>query len=249
MSKQNIYDNDLFYENFEKIRSKEINFNDIIETPIILGMIPELYKKKVLDIGCGMGQHALQYSKKGALSVLGIDISEKMLAYARKNNAASNIEYRRLAFEELDDLEEKFDVITSSLAFDYVENFERLMKQIYSHLNENGKCVFSMSHPISTAYDGTSDRYTRTETGERLYANLRNYGIEGKRVIHWVVDEYELYHRTISTLINDIVSAGFIIEECQESKVPESIREKRTDMFGGVIHQPDFIFFRCGKKN
>ncbi len=75
-----------------------------------------------------------------------------------------------------------------------------------------------MSHPISTAYDGTFDRYTRTETGERLYANLRNYGIEGKRVIHWVVDEYELYHRTISTLINDIVSAGFIIEECQESK-------------------------------
>lgn len=172
-----------------------------------------------------------------------------MLAYARKNNVASNIEYRRLAFEELDDLEEKFDVITSSLAFDYVKNFERLMKQIYSHLNENGKCVFSMSHPISTAYDGTFDRYTRTETGERLYANLRNYGIEGKRVIHWVVDEYELYHRTISTLINDIVSAGFIIEECQESKVPESIREKRADMFGGVIHQPDFIFFRCGKKN
>ena len=32
------------------------------------------------------------------------------------------------AFEELDDLEEKFDVITSSLAFDYVENFERLMQ-------------------------------------------------------------------------------------------------------------------------
>ena len=60
MSKQNIYDNDLFYENFEKIRSKEINFNDIIETPIILGMIPELYKKKVLDIGCGMGQQAIQ---------------------------------------------------------------------------------------------------------------------------------------------------------------------------------------------
>lgn len=92
MSKQNIYDNDLFYENFEKIRSEKINFNDIIETPIILRMIPELYEKKVLDIGCGMGQYALQYSKNGALSVLGIDISEKMLAYARKNNGASNRE-------------------------------------------------------------------------------------------------------------------------------------------------------------
>lgn len=155
----------MFYENFEKIRSEEINFNDIIETPIILGMIPELYEKKVLDIGCGMGQHALQYSKKGALSVLGIDISEKMLAYARKNNGASNIEYRRLAFEDLNDLDEKFDVITSSLAFDYVENFGRLMKQIYSHLNENGKCVFSMLHPISTAYDGTNRHSNVTQIG------------------------------------------------------------------------------------
>ena len=106
------------------------------------------------------------------------------------SSLTSDNEIPTLTHEELDDLEEKFDVITSSLAFDYVENFERLMKQIYSHLNENGKCVFSMSHPISTAYDGTFDRYTRTETGERLYANLRNYGIEGKRVIHWVVDEY-----------------------------------------------------------
>ncbi len=66
---------------------------------------------------------------------------------------------------KMDDLEEKFDVITSSLAFDYVENFERLMKQIYSHLNENGK-LFFRCHPISTAYDGTFDRYTRTETGK-----------------------------------------------------------------------------------
>lgn len=65
MSKQNIYDNDLFYENFEKIRSKEINFNDIIETPIILGMIPELYKKKVLDIGCGMGNMHFNIQRKG----------------------------------------------------------------------------------------------------------------------------------------------------------------------------------------
>lgn len=84
MLKQNIYDNDLFYENFEKIRSEEINFNDVIETPIILGMIPELCEKKVLDIGCGMGQHALQYSKKGALSVLGIDISEKNVSICKK---------------------------------------------------------------------------------------------------------------------------------------------------------------------
>ena len=247
MAKQNIYDNDAFYENFKNLRASELNFNDVIETPIITKMLPDLSGKKILDIGCGMGQHAMQYAKSGAASVLGIDISEKMLAYAKAHNAAAAITYRRMAFEDLAQLHESFDVVTSSLAFDYAEDFGSLMKTIYAKLHKGGICVFSMSHPISTAYDGVYDRYTRTESGERLYANLHNYGIEGLRHIHWVIDDYEVYHRTFSTLINDLASAGFIIEACQESKLPEEIRQQFPEQFGGVIHQPDFIFFRCRK--
>ena len=247
MAQQNIYDNDKFYENFKGLRSDKINFNDVIETPIITAMLPDLEGKKILDIGCGMGQHAMQYSKAGAASVLGTDISEKMLEYARENNSADNISYRRLAFEDLEQLDERFDVITSSLAFDYSEDFALLMKKIYALLNDGGYLVFSMSHPISTAYDGTYDRYTRTEKGERLYANLHNYSIEGERHFKWVVEDYEVYHRKISTLINCIASASFIIEECQESTVPDEILKEHPDMFGGVVHQPDFIFFRCRK--
>ena len=128
-----------------------------------------------------MGQHAMQYSLAGAASVLGIDISEKMISYAREKNFSANISYLVMAFEDLDRLDEKFDVITSSLALDYVEDFGALMKQIRSMLNDGGQFVFSMSHPIATAYDGQYDRYTRTKDGVRLYANLHNYGIEGLR--------------------------------------------------------------------
>ena len=56
MSGQNIYDNDAFFENFRNSRSKEVNFNDCIETPILFSMLPDLRGKKILDIGCGMGQ-------------------------------------------------------------------------------------------------------------------------------------------------------------------------------------------------
>lgn len=247
MAKQNIYDNDLFFNEFKSIRSSDINFNDLIETPILLSMLPNLNGKSILDIGCGMGQHAKQYSDMGAKSVLGIDISEKMLEYAKKYFAADNITYCRLALEDIFKLERKFDLVTSSLVFDYVEDFDELIKNVNLVMNDDAEFVFSMSHPMSTAYDGQYPRYTRNEKGERIYANINNYFVEGERKITWVVDNYELYHRTFSSIINSIVKGGFIIDECQESHISDELRNRYLDMFGGTIHRPDFVFFKCKK--
>lgn len=188
MAKQNIYDNELFFENFKSIRSKEVNFNDCIETPILLAMLPDLHGKNILDIGCGMGQHAKQYSDMGAKSVLGIDISGKMLEYAGRHFTADNITYRQMAMEDIGGLHQKFDLVTSSLVFDYAKDFDELMQSVYAVMQNDAEFVFSMSHPMVTAYDGQYPRYTRLESGERLYANMSNYLIEGERKITWVVD-------------------------------------------------------------
>lgn len=248
MAKQNIYDNEIFFEDFKKKRSNStINFNDCIETPILLAMLPDLHGKNILDIGCGMGQHAKQYSDMGAESVLGIDISEKMLEYAGKHFCADNITYRRMALEDIGELDQTFDLITSSLVFDYVQNFDELMRNVYALMKDDAEFVFSMSHPMATAYDGQYPRYTRSETGERLYANINNYFVEGERKITWVVDDYELYHRTFSSILNSLINAGFLIEECRESQISDELRTQYPDMFGGTIHRPDFVFFRCKK--
>lgn len=247
MSKQNIYDNEAFFENFKDKRESDINFNDCIETPILLAMLPDLRGKKVLDIGCGMGQHAKQYSHMGAEFVLGIDISKKMLEYAKEHNSAKNITYEKMAFEDISGLFDRFDLVTSSLAFDYAENLDELMSNVYNLMKEDACFIFSMSHPMATAWDGEYPRYTRTESGVRLYANISNYMVEGKRTVKWVVDNYELYHRTFSSIINSVVKAGFMIEECRESNISDEMREEYPSMFGGTIHRPDFVFFRCRK--
>ena len=247
MAQQNIYDNDAFFENFKSLRSKEINFNDCIETPILLSMLPEIYGKRVLDIGCGMGQHAKQYADLGAKHVLGIDISEKMLAHARQHFAVPTITYQRLALEDISTLSGPFDLITSSLAFDYAENLDTLMADVYRLLNHGGHFVFSMSHPMATAWDGQYDRYTRTTDGTRLHANINNYMVEGRRSVKWVVNEYEVYHRTMATIINAITCAGFVIERCEESHISDEMRALYPAIFGGTLHRPDFVFFRCKK--
>lgn len=247
MAKQNIYDNEAFFANFKDIRDNEINFNDCIETPILLSMLPEVEGKSVLDIGCGMGQHAKQYSDMGANSVLGIDISEKMLEYAKGHFNGENITYRQMALEDISALEEQYDLVTSSLAFDYAEDLDELMRNVYRLMKNGAHFVFSMSHPMTTAWDGTCDRYTRTESGERLFANVPNYMVEGKRSVKWVVEDYELYHRTFSTIVNAIINAGFLIEKCEESRVSDEMRKKYPAKFGGTLHRADFIFFRCRK--
>lgn len=247
MAQQNIYDNEIFFEDFKEKRSNEVNFNDLIETPILLALLPDLHGKNILDIGCGMGQHAKQYSDMGAKSVLGIDISEKMLGYAREHFYADNITYRQMVLEDIGKLNQKFDLITSSLVFDYVKDFDKLMEDVYAIMEDGARFVFSMSHPMATAYDGQYPRYTRSESGERLYANINNYFVEGQRKITWVVDDYELYHRTFSSILNSMIKAGFLIEECQESQISDKLRKQYPDMFGGTIHRPDFVFFRCKK--
>jgi len=247
MARQNLYDRERFFEHFAGLRSDPVNFNDCIETPILLAMLPPLHGLRVLDLGCGMGQHARQYAEMGAASVLGIDLSERMLAWAEAHNAAPNIAYRRMAMEDIGELEGRFDLVTSSLAFDYVEDLQALLVRVRALLEDGGRLVFSMSHPMATAWDGAFDRFTRTESGERLYANLRNYGVEGLRRVKWVEDDYELYHRMMATLINSMVGTGFTIEECRESVADEALRARYPDRFGGTIHRPDFVFFRCAK--
>jgi cyclopropane fatty-acyl-phospholipid synthase-like methyltransferase len=47
-------------------------------------MLPDLKGKRVLDLGCGFGWHCRYAVEQGAKSVIGIDISERMLNEARK---------------------------------------------------------------------------------------------------------------------------------------------------------------------
>ncbi len=76
---------------------------------------------KVLEIGCGTGVLCCMMAKKGAV-VEGFDISQDMLAIARKraqaNNLNDKITLRQLSIAEIDLFEENyFDKIVSTLVF------------------------------------------------------------------------------------------------------------------------------------
>lgn len=246
MAQQNIYDNEQFFEGYKKIRDNEVNANNLFEIPALFSMMPDLKGKRVLDLGCGFGEHCKQFIEQGAQKVVGIDISEKMLAVAQKENANPNISYISMPMENIGELDEKFDVVVSSLAFHYVEDYAGVVKNIYNLLEKEGIFIYSQENPLCTCHSG-GDRWTRDEKGNKIHLNLRDYGIEGERESVWFVDNVKKYHRTFSTIINTLINAGFSIEKMIEPLPSEEILANYPD-YQDLFHKPDFLLLRV-KKN
>lgn len=143
MAKQNIYDNEIFFEGYKKIRDNEANANNLFEIPALFSMMPDLTGKRVLDLGCGFGEHCMRCIRQGAEKVVGIDIFEKMLEVARKEHSDAGITYVNMPMEEISQLNETFDVVVSSLAFHYVEDFSGVVRNIYDLLEPGGNFIFT----------------------------------------------------------------------------------------------------------
>ena len=136
-------------------------------------MLPDFNGKRVLDLGCGFGWHCRYAIERGATFALGIDLSGKMLDKAREINPSPLIEYKRIAIEDFDFAPNSFDIVISSLTFHYLESFDTVCTEVYKCLTEEGVFVFSVEHPVFTAY-GNQDWI---------------YDSEGKPA-HWPVDHY-----------------------------------------------------------
>ncbi len=53
MSRQNIFDNETFFEGYKSLRELDTNYNDLLEQPTMRKLLPDLMGKAVLDLGCG----------------------------------------------------------------------------------------------------------------------------------------------------------------------------------------------------
>lgn len=244
---QNIYDNEKFYNDYIKLRENEVNANDLLEIPTMKEMLPDLKGKSVLDLGCGYGELSKYFIEMGAKRVVACDISQNMLNLAKQVNNHEKIEYKLLAMENLNSLDEKFDLIFSSLAFHYVENFDKLIKDIYSGLNENGILLFSQEHPLVTATKlPNKDNKKLDINGKRFYL-LSDYNVVGIRDIDWNVSGVIKYHRNFKTTINTIIKNGLQILEIDESWARKEAVEKH-EKYKYQNDKPYFLFVKAQKK-
>lgn len=219
--KENKYDNKIFFEKYSKMNRSINGLEGAGEWEELKKLLPNFHGKRVLDLGCGYGWHCIYAAENGAKTVIGTDISEKMLEVAKLKTTFSSVQYQCNAMEDLFYPKESFDIILSSLAFHYIEDFKSLALKIYDWLSPNGDFVFSVEHPVFTSH-GTQDWYYG-RNGEILHFPVDNYYYEGKREAIFLGEPVTKYHRTLTSYINTLLTCGFSICHFVEPQPPEKM--------------------------
>lgn len=233
---QNIYDEPAFFDGYSRLVRSVQGLAGAPEWPALRSLLPALAGQRVLDMGCGYGWFCRWARTQGAHSVLGIDVSERMLARALSAAADPAITYQRADLEQPDLPEAAFDLAYSALALHYVERLGELLAAVHRALRPGGRLVFSVEHPIFMA--PTKPGWAVDAQGGRRWP-LDAYLREGPRTTDWFVPGVVKQHRTIGTLLNALIGAGFTLDhvedwgptDAQVAAQPELAKERERPMF------------------
>ncbi len=218
--KQNKYDDPSFFEKYSQMNRSVYGLAGAGEWPALCRILPALTGKRVLDLGCGFGWHCQYAIEQGAESVTGIDISESMLRRA-KELTDPRIVYYRTSIEEADFPGQSFDVILSSLAFHYVEDFGAVAEKLSRWLIPGGYVVFTVEHPVFTA-SGSQDWHYGGD-GSIMHFPVDRYFEEGRRDTVFLGEQVTKYHRTLTTYLGCLLQEVFTITGIVEPTPPEEL--------------------------
>jgi len=241
---ENKYDDPKFFEEYSKMYRSQKGLLGAGEWHEFQKLLPDLKDRAVLDLGCGYGWHCRYVIENGAKSVIGIDLSEKMLERANEINKLEGIEYQRNAIEELAFKSGQFNLVISSLAFHYIKDFDTLCRNIYNWLQPGGQFLFSIEHPVFTA-QGSQD-WVYNKDGDKLYWPVDNYFLMGARETTFLGNTVLKYHRTITSYLSSILQSGFKINACVEPEPSTEMLENFPAM-GDELRRPMMLIISAEK--
>lgn len=231
MDKNMIYDINSIYWNEKG--------NDILEAIVLplygkfiseekYRLFGDVSGKKMLEIGCGNGGSLIYNGERSAGELWGIDISKHQLEKAEVNLKRNGMsaKLKCTAMEENCGIPENyFDIVYSIYALGWTTDLEGTLNRIASYLKEGGIFIFSWSHPIHKCITKENHKYNFS----KCYFDESLYTVP----INFSQGELKLSDRKLSTYINAIAKAGFIIERM--------IEETDNDLLESCGYSSDFV--------
>lgn len=242
---QNVYDDPAFFAGYAELRRTERGLNAILEQPALLRRLPPLADRTVLDLGTGFGNFARYAREHGARRVVGVDVSSRMLAEARRLTMDAAIEYVEQPIEAYAAERGSFDVVVSSLALHYVADYGAAIASVREALAPGGRFVFSVEHPMVTAR--AEQAWLLDGNGRKDVWPVDEYAIEGARHTRWFRDDVIKYHRTVATYVNTLLAGGFTLLALDEPVPSAEARAARPEL-ESELRRPPFLLIAAERR-
>ena len=240
-TESDVYNEDLFFEQYMKRRHRTDNPNDTIEKPALLQLLGHIKDKSILDLGCGDAQFGVELMQKGCQSYTGIEGSHRMYEEAQIQLQNTNGIVHLLNLKDYTYPSSTFDIVTSRLVLHYIEHIDDTFRQIFQTLKPGGTFAFSVQHPVITsAFESLQT------TGKRTSWLVDDYFKTGKRVEPWINEQVIKYHRTIEQYFMSLQKAGFTITSLREA-TPELQHFQNEEEYTRRLRIPLFLLFSCTK--
>lgn len=173
---------------------------------------------RVLDVACGHGRASRGLARLGA-NVVGVDISAALIASARAHEVAVplGIDYQTADIAEPDTWWNGvfFDGAVCEMAIMDIEDIHGTVKAVAATVRPGGWFLISMVHPC----------FPGNEAGLSSWPPEHSYFFEGR----WTSPDHNpdgvrirvgSSHRTMSTYLNALIDAGFVLEQVVEPPAP-----------------------------
>ncbi len=188
----------------------------LVPTEDELQLFGNVSGKKMLDIGCGSG-HSLKYhGNNNAAELWGLDMSTKQIENAKHylNECGYNPKLFNVPMEIDCGLPKNyFDIVYSIYAIGWTTDLQKTFDLVASYLKPGGIFIFSWDHPVMRNIETQEEKLVF----EGCYFDESWFTYEK--------DGYDisLCKRRISTYINTLATAGFVVERMIEDTNQETL--------------------------
>lgn len=174
-------------------------------------LLGDVKGKRLLEIGCGGGQHSILLAKQGARCV-GVDLSDEQVKYARRlaEREGVDAEFYQGDAADLSMFDaESFDAAHSAFALHYVDDIDRCYREVFRVVRPGALFVFSFDHPVFRCFDDRSQQFVRPYWTPYMEWDWEYPGIKARMHANY---------RPMGDEIDALRRAGFLIERVIEPK-------------------------------
>lgn len=191
-----------------------------------LHLFGDVSGKKMLEICCGSG-HSLKYNAdRGASELWAVDISEKQIENAKKYLAEHGYSAKFICSPmeaDLDIPKGYFDYVYSIYGIGWTTDLQGTFNKIASYLKKDGIFIFSWHHTLHYCVAWSCDERKDVIGEDNSLVFHKSYHDESYFKMPVDGSEIILCNRKLSTYINALAKAGFVIEQMVEETSKETL--------------------------